>query len=291
MLVTIFTPTYNRAGLLPKLYESLCSQTCAAFEWIIVDDGSTDRTHQVVEDFIAQGHLDIRYFYQPNGGKHRAINRGAREARGELFFIVDSDDILPADSIQTVIETFAPIKDDKSFGGICGMCGLMNGKALGSGFPQDVLDVNALDASYRHGVTGDLAEVFRTEVMREFPFPEIDGERFCPEDLVWHRIAAKYKLRYFNKIIYLAEYQPGGLTANIARVRMQSPVTSTMFYAELIRRDVPPKIKLRSAINYWRFRLCGKSSSQMKRLPWLWNAMMPAGWLMHLRDIKNLLKR
>ena len=101
-MITVFTPTYNRAYCLGNLFNSLCSQTYTDFEWLIVDDGSTDNTKSLVEGFCCNSNINIRYVYQKNGGKHRAINRGVAEARGELFFIVDSDDTLPGDSLETI---------------------------------------------------------------------------------------------------------------------------------------------------------------------------------------------
>lgn len=282
MLITVFTPTYNRAHLLGRLYESLCAQRFTDFEWLIVDDGSTDGTASLVQGFIAERRIDIKYLSQRNGGKHRAINHGVGQAKGELFFMVDSDDYLPADSLQSIATEYA--KCDSSMGGVAGLDATDGGKVIGSGLAQEFIECNSMEIRFKHHVTGDLAEVFKTSVMREFPFPEIDGEKFCPEALVWNRIALKYNLRYFNKVIYIAEYQDGGLTDNIVRVRRQSPVTSTTYYAELLLSSIPWGQKLKAAINYWRFRLCCKKFSKVPQLPLAWNAVWPLGWLMHLRD-------
>lgn len=284
MLITVFTPTYNRAHLLGRLYESLCAQQFTDFEWVIVDDGSTDGTASLVQGFIAERRIDIKYLSQANGGKHRAINHGVGQARGELFFIVDSDDSLPIDSLQSIASEWAAVSDS-AVGGVAGLDATPAGQTIGCGLPSDAIECNSIDIRLRHHVTGDMAEVFTTSVMREFPFPEIEGERFCPEALVWNRIARKYKLRYFNKVIYIAEYQPDGLTDNIVRVRMQSPVASTMCYAEMLGYGIPWGQKLKAAINYWRFRLCCKKFSRVPQLPLAWNAAMPLGWLMHLRDV------
>ena len=285
MLITVFTPTYNRAHLLGRLYESLCAQQFTDFEWVIVDDGSTDGTASLVQGFIAERRIDIKYLSQRNGGKHRAINHGVSQAKGELFFIVDSDDYLTAYSLQDIATEYA--KCDSGIGGVAGLDATDGGKVIGSGLAQDFIECNSMDIRFKHHVTGDLAEVFKTCVMREFPFPEVEGEKFCPEALVWNRIAHKYKLRYFNKVIYIAEYQDGGLTDNIVRVRRQSPVASTTYYAELLSSDIPWGQKLKAAINYWRFRLCCKKFSKVPRLPMLWNAVWPLGWLMHLRDLHS----
>lgn len=284
MLITVFTPTYNRAHLLGRVYESLCAQQFTDFEWVIVDDGSTDGTASLVQGFIAERRIDIKYLSQANGGKHRAINHGVSQAQGELFFIVDSDDSLPADSLQSIASEWAAVSDS-AVGGVAGLDATPAGQTIGCGLPSDAIECNSIDIRLRHHVTGDMAEVFTTSVMREFPFPEIEGERFCPEALVWNRIARKYKLRYFNKVIYIAEYQPDGLTDNIVRVRMQSPVASTMCYAEMLGYGIPWGQKLKAAINYWRFRLCCKKFSRVPQLPLAWNAAMPLGWLMHLRDV------
>ncbi len=223
---------------------------------------------------------------QENGGKHRAINTGVGLATGELFFILDSDDILPNNALELVVKTFQPIKHEMSFAGVSGIDGNFDGRIIGSGLPDDSIDCNSVDIRYKFHVTGDMKEVFRTSVMKEFPFPDIEGEKFCPEALVWNRIAQKYKLSYFNKVIYLVEYQPEGLTSNIVKVRMKSPITSMMCYAEMLELNIPFKDKFKAAVNYWRFRLCYNGSSSYPSLSGLWNAVAPLGWLMHLNDIR-----
>ena len=224
LLITVFTPTYNREQLLSRLFTSLRKQSFKDFEWLIVDDGSTDNTHDVVEKFVEEGIVPIKYVFKRNGGKHRAINEGVKHAKGELFFIVDSDDMLPPDALKRVAEVYRQIKDDSNFGGVAGVDAYPDGGIVGSGLPAPVIDCNSIDIRTKYHVAGDLSEVFRTDVMREFPFPEIEGEKFCPEVLVWNRIARKYKLRYFNEAIYVAEYQPEGLTARIVEIRMKSPL-------------------------------------------------------------------
>lgn len=288
MLITVFTPTYNRAHLLPRLYESLKAQTCQDFEWLIVDDGSTDNTAGVLAPLLQDGlgEAEIRYFKQPNGGKHRAINRGVQEAQGELFFIVDSDDKLPSNALEFIAFYYSQVAGDNHFAGVSGLRYYFDGKQVGGEQPFDVTDCSMLDIRHKHKIRGDMAEVFRTKVMREFPFPEIEGERFCTEALVWGRMSQKYVIRYFHENIYECEYQPDGLTAKIVRVRMHSPIATVTHYQELNSYDIPITQKLKSAINYWRFRLCAKSSNHLPKLPWYWNWCMPLGWLMHLNDKK-----
>ena len=287
MLITVFTPTYNRAHLLVRLYESLCAQQFTDFEWVIVDDGSTDGTASLVQGFIAERRIDIKYLSQRNGGKHRAINHGVSQARGELFFIVDSDDSLPADSLQNIADEYVAVRGDGAFGGVAGYMASHSGEEIVQQNVNERYDCTALEIRYQYHIKGDLAEVFRTAVLKEFPFPELANELFCPEALVWNRIAQRYRLRYFHKVIYHRDYLADGLSAKIARIRMDSPIASAIHYSELNSYDIPWGQKLKAAINYWRFRLCCKKFSKVPRLPMLWNAVWPLGWLMHLRDLHS----
>lgn len=252
-MITILTPTYNRAYILSKLYNSLCNQTSRDFEWLIVDDGSTDNTQSLINNYIKEDKVHIRYIKQENGGKHRAINTGLKEANGELFFIVDSDDSLTNFAVEWISKTAKDIMQDETFAGISGTRIYPNGHKIGGDDDFGTIDANAIDIRTKHFVTGDLAEVFKTEVLRKYPFPEFEGEKFCPEALVWNRIAKKYKLRYVNCGIYICEYLSDGLTASIVRQRLNSPKASMTFYSEQHHSVVPFSIKLRSAINFHRF--------------------------------------
>ena len=291
--ITILTPTYNRASLLPRLFDSLLRQTNKDFEWIVVDDGSTDDTREVVANLKEKcgGAFPMGYVYKANGGKHMAINIGAERARGELLFIADSDDLLTDDALETVANSWHDISDDKSFAGIAGLDITMDTReVIGSGLPQEHIDCNAIDIRYRHHVTGDMKEVFRTEVLREFPFPEFAGERFCPEQLVWFRMARRYRLRYINKPIYIADYQPDGITAGITRARMRNPSASMLTYAELAECPVPFLVKVKAAINFWRFWHCRTATSVVPRVALRWHWLRPLGWMMHVRDGNALRK-
>lgn len=290
-MVTIFTPSFNRASFLPRVYESLCKQTSKDFEWLIVDDGSTDNTREVIYQIKAKHTVPfpIRYIYKQNGGKHTAINLGAKEAKGELFLILDSDDSLPADSVAYILSEYKEVANSGNLAGVCGLMAHHDGTLIGSGFPKDQLVANSLEQRYKYGVTGDLTEVWKTDVLREFPFPEISGERFCPEQLVWFRIARKYKLSCFNKIIYFRDYLDGGLTDNIVKVRMKSPIASTMCYAELNQYEIPIMQKLKAAINYWRFRFC-VTDAVPSSIGGHWLLIIPIAYLMHLVDMYQLKK-
>ena len=289
--ISILTPTYNRGKLLLPLYDSLKSLTFTDFEWLIVDDGSEDDTEQYALSWIAHNiqnaEFPIRYIKKSNGGKHTAINRGVREANGELILILDSDDTLPSDSLATIAQYYEQCKGYKDCAGVCGLMAHHDGQLIGTGFPKDPMYESALLFRYaeKGNVTGDLLEVYKTSVMREFPFPEIDNEKFCPESLVWNRIANTYKLFCFNKVIYYRDYLEGGLTSKIVRIRMNSPVASTITYAEMLDYDISLKWRIRSAINYWRFRYCIKNKAlKVPDVKWYWRLFQIIGLLMHLKD-------
>ena len=290
MILTVFTPIYNRADFLNDIYKSLKEQSVKDFEWLIVDDGSSDNCENVLSDIVSK-HNDsfrIRFYKKPNGGKHTAINIGVREAEGELFLILDSDDSLPPNSISTIIHEYKDISKDNS---ICGVSGLMahhDGTLIGSGYPVNGLIASSLDLRYKYNVTGDLIEVFKTKVLREYPFPEIQGERFCPEALVWNRIARKYKLKCFNEVVYYRDYLDGGLTDNIVKIRMKSPIASMMCYSELNKLKIPFKQKLKAAINYWRFRFCLNARHNLSYISFIWIWVIPFSYLMHLNDLKTI---
>ena len=291
--ISILTPTYNRGKLLLPLYDSLKNLTFKDFEWLIVDDGSEDDTEQYALSWIAHNienaEFPIRYIKKSNGGKHTAINRGVREASGELILILDSDDTLPEDSLATIAQYYEQCKGYKDCAGVCGLMAHHDGQLIGTGFPKDPMYESALQFRYaeKGNVTGDLLEVYKTSVMREFPFPEIENEKFCPESLVWNRIANKYKLFCFNKVVYYRDYLDGGLTSKIVRIRMNSPIASTMTYAEMLDYNISLKWKIRSAINYWRFKYCITNKSlKAPAVKWYWKAFQIIGLIMHLRDNK-----
>lgn len=291
--ISILTPTYNRGKLLLPLYESLKNLTFENFEWLIVDDGSEDDTEQYALSWIAHNienaEFPIRYIKKSNGGKHTAINRGVREANGELILILDSDDTLPADSLATIAQYYEQCKGYEDCAGVCGLMAHHDGQLIGTGFPKEPMYESALQFRYaeKGNVTGDLLEVYKTSVMREFPFPEIENEKFCPESLVWNRIANKYKLFCFNKVVYYRDYLDGGLTSKIVRIRMNSPIASTMTYAEMLDYNISLKWKIRSAINYWRFKYCVKNKSlKAPAVKWYWKAFQIIGLIRHLKDNK-----
>ena len=201
-LFTIFTPSYNRAHLLHRVYGSLARQSFRDFEWLIVDDGSTDETRNVVANWQSEASFSIRYIWQENGHKKKAFNRGVQEAYGELFLPWDSDDEAVPEALAIFRQHWLAIPPEQrdGFVGVCALCMDEQGTLVGSRFPADTFDSDSLEVRYRHGVSGEKWGFSRTEVLRLFPFPE-DVQGHVPEGIVWSAIARRYKTRFINQVL------------------------------------------------------------------------------------------
>lgn len=246
MNITVCTPTYNRAHLLNKLYTSLKKQNYNSFQWIIVDDGSTDDTEAIVNEFIKENNINIRYIKKKNGGKHTALNIGIDNAEGELFWIVDSDDYIIDDALKYIWNKWCELKDNKDFAGLSALRGYENKKVIGTTVNEEYIDADVLTYRYKYRVLGDKSEIYRTDILKKYKFPEYKEEKFLTEAVVWNRIANDgYKIRWFNKVIYICEYLEGGLTNTSDKNIMDSWQGTTLYYKELLSyKQVPLKDKI-----------------------------------------------
>lgn len=239
MGITVITASYNRGRLLKTLYKSLKEQEYKDFEWIIVNDGSTDDTDKIVRNFISENILKIMLISKKNEGKHVAINCAAKRATKEWCFFVDSDDYLTSDALKLINYYLNTIKDNNMFAGVAGLKGyLKNGKIIpyvswgnskkniGSRdfLKLKYLDATSVDYRVKWKIKGDRAEVIRTSLLLERPFPKFDNEKFLSERYLWDSLSIDgYKFRWFNKVVYLAEYREDGLTQNIQKVHEMNP--------------------------------------------------------------------
>lgn len=253
MLVTVFTPTYNRAYIISKLYESLLRQTDLSFEWVVVDDGSTDNTQELFEKFLNEDKIAINYIKTQNGGKQRAINKGVSVAKGELLFIVDSDDYLTDDAVFSISKHWDSIKDKNWIAGLCfRRVNYNTHKFIGGDCDIKEGEYSSIGIANTLQISGDKAEVFKTSIMKLFPFPEFKRENFVPEALVWNRISKDFKLKFINYGIYLCEYLPDGLSYNFHENLKKNPQGFTLFYKEvLFCKGIPLFVKIKSLIRYF----------------------------------------
>ena len=295
---TVFTATYQRAATLHRVYESLAAQTFRDFEWLVVDDGSTDGTEALVARWVAEGPFPIRYHRQPNQGKHVAWNLGVELAAGFAFLSLDSDDACLPEALQVFHEAWSAIPEAErgAFTGVCALVRDERGALSGSRFPSDVLDSDSIETRLRYRVTGEKWGFHRTEVLRAHPFPVVPGSTFVPESVVWFRIALAYRQRFINRVLRIW-YQP---ETDGSRLTL-SPVWKNAAGRAVLHRMVidelgrwvryRPGYFLAAAASYVRTSLHAGvgvggqwSALTSARGRLLWLAGLPVGWGYYLRD-------
>lgn len=255
--ITVLTATYNRAHLLSDLYQSLCWQTCHQFDWIIVDDGSTDGTEALVQNWIQQT-LPFRIIYikKENGGKNRAINDGVKRVKTPFTMIIDSDDYLTEDAIAFLSVKALLILQDERMAGIAGLRGHDTTTPLAKvDFKDnDSLVCNNLER-FQYGLKNDACEVYKTSVLRNHPFSVWEGEKFSPEEIVWDTIALEgLSLRWYNKVTLIVRYQKDGMTNDSNTLMKSNPMGYAMLYKH--------RVKLSDSFNnkfYWNCQLIANS--------------------------------
>jgi glycosyltransferase involved in cell wall biosynthesis len=240
-LFTIFTPTYNRAHTIKRVFDSLCAQTLRDFEWLVVDDGSTDNTPELIASWAKTADFPIRYFNQKHSGKHIAHNLAAREARGRFFLPLDSDDACLPYALERMAYHWHAIPDtDREFyAGVDGLCVDQQGRIIGDQFPCNPLDANMRERRYVYRVRGEKWGSTLTEIVRKFPFPEIKGT-FIPEGTLWLQIAQKYKKRCVNEILrmYYVDDDLTGATLTKRRDFGDNAPGRSHFYIWLLNYDL-----------------------------------------------------
>lgn len=206
-LISVITPTYNRAKLLHRVYDSLCKQTYKSFEWIIVDDGSTDNTSETVEQWMKDKKIDIKYVYQKNSGKHIAVNKAVKLSRGNWIVIADSDDSFRSDAFSFFMNEIKKLPEKyegEEYRGISCRCFAEdNSTILGNPFPQNkyYIDAREDDFKYKLKIQGELWGIIKKEAMLKYPFPQLDDAHYYPESVIWDSMSDEYITRYINEPI------------------------------------------------------------------------------------------
>jgi glycosyltransferase involved in cell wall biosynthesis len=296
---TVFTPTYNRANTLDRVYGSLKSQTYRDFEWLIVDDASTDNTHELVEKWQQENLMPIRYIYQEHGHKHIAYGRGVKEANGELFLTFDSDDSCEPQALERFKYHWDQIPEDrkKNFSAVTCLCKDVNGEVVGDLFPFNPTDSDSLEIQYRFKVKGDKWGFHRTDVLRQISYHEEFAGIHIPESIYWHKIARKYKTRFVNEAIYTYWYDQvqTSILRNSHHPRTIA-VGARIYYLGVLNKEMSwfrfaPFTFWRSALLYVRYSLhldinigeqFEKIETRSGRLLWL--SAFPGGYLLYLKE-------
>lgn len=215
--ITVFTPTFNRSYIIKNVYDSLLRQSYKDFEWLVIDDGSTDNTEDLIGNFILEGKLDITYIKKNNGGKHTALNMAVEKAKGRILMSVDSDDYLIDQALERIMYWERTIADKDDYAGVSGLRIFPSGKVIGTEWSHNTEYIDATNLERKkYKLMGDKAEAYYTDVLKKFyPIPVFEGENFVSEGVLWNRVAnGGYKIRWFNEGIYITEYLDDGLTKN-----------------------------------------------------------------------------
>ena len=221
-MLTVFTPTYNRAHTLERTYRSLCRQTSRDFEWLIVDDGSTDNTAELVEKWQREANFKIRYIYQENQGMHGAHNTAYRNITTELNTCIDSDDYMPDDAVECIVKFWLTFGEDK-YAGFFGLDRREDGTIIGSRLPSFPRATTLTDY-YSSGGRGDKKLVYRTDVITKYPeYPIFEGERYVGLGYKYMLIDQDYKLLTFDQPLVVVEYQADGSSNNMYRQYWNNP--------------------------------------------------------------------
>jgi glycosyltransferase involved in cell wall biosynthesis len=251
--LTVFTPTFNRAHTLERLYRSLCAQTCKDFEWLVVDDGSTDGTATLIQRFLDEGQLPIRYIYKENGGLYTGYNTAYTNMETELNVCIDSDDAMPPNAVETILRAWNG-RGSEQYAGLIGLdCYMDSGEPIGGRFPETLQDCWLMDLYSKRIHRGDTKQVMRTAIMKQVsPMEGFPGEKNFNPIYMLLQVCDKYPLLVLNEPLCLVEYQQGdSMSRNIWRQYLDSPRS----FAKLRRLEMTLHHntlwnRLRSAVHY-----------------------------------------
>ncbi|MDD6133098.1 MAG: glycosyltransferase family A protein [Selenomonadaceae bacterium] len=282
--LTILTPTYNREHLLPRVFASLQTQTVKDFEWLVIDDGSTDNTEEYMQS-LPMVDFSVRYYRKENGGKHTALNYSHRYIRGESVLILDSDDYLTPETVETILNDWQKYAGMSNVAVLSYEKGEKNGKIISE--RADMPDYYLSDDIHfrvNHCVHGDRAEVVRTEVFKNFSLPTHNNEKFMSEGWLWNNIAKRYQTVYIQKVIYICEYLDMGLTRSGRILRMHSPLNMMEACKSFFYSEVCLKIQLKEMLLFCVYGLCSK----LPVYKWVINSgrpiqtalILPLGWVL-----------
>jgi glycosyltransferase involved in cell wall biosynthesis len=295
MLISVITPSYNRAHTLEDAYRSLLDQA-VRLEWIVVDDGSADGTRGLIEDLGHQAPFPVRYVRQDHAGVHAARNRGVALARGELVALLDSDDTLTAHGLDRIVAHWSAIPDSADYAGVTGLCVDDEGHMVGDRFPADIVDATWQQMIYGYRVRGEKFMLLRTDVLRAHPF-RTDPPGFVGEGGLWREIGHRYRTRYVNEVVRVYRLadpdricrQPFGANAGILAIGHagvlnddiawlpSDPVTfarSAVHLARALFHESVPLWRHPRLLRTWRARA-------------LWITAAPLGWVLYRRDIRT----
>ncbi len=290
--LTVFTPTYNRAYTLHLCYESLKRQTCRDFEWLIVDDGSTDGTRQLVERWIGEAPFPIRYVYQDNQGMHGAHNTAYEHIDTELNVCIDSDDYMTDDAVERIVG-FWRRNGGPDYAGIVALDAYPDGEVIGTRLPDKLICSPLTELFVLHGVRGDKKVIYRTDVIKQTPpYPLFEGEKYCPLSYKYILVDQRHPLLIMNEVVCIVEYRQDGSSLNMIQQYRKNPQGFSFFRKTAMQYSPTFRDRLREAIHYVSSSLLLRNRRFVAESPRKWTTMLavPFGVLLYLyiRHTKRL---
>lgn len=281
--LTVFTPTYNRAYCLHQVYDSLCRQSSQDFEWLIIDDGSTDNTKEIVEGWKKENKIQINYCYKENGGMHTGHNKAYELINTEFNVCIDSDDFMPDNAVEIIVKETRGLPQE--YAGIIGLDADKNGNIIGTKIPSHLTHCKLNELYTKHGVQGDKKLVYRTNVVKKYPaYPEFPGEKFVPLDYKCLLIDQDYDLKPVNEVFCIVEYQADGSSLNIFRQYRKNPRGFAFSRVSRIQYGSTFKERFKNAVHLVSSALFVKDFSLLKQTqkPEMVFLALPAGLLLNL---------
>lgn len=265
--LTVFTPTFNRGYCLGKCYESLKNQTNKNFFWLIIDDGSTDNTEELVKTWIKEKEIEIHYCWQENQGMHGAHNTAYDLIQTELNTCIDSDDYMPEDAVEKILNFWNEYGSDR-VSGIIGLDLRSNGEVIGSLLPENIKSASLFNLYHRHGVKGDKKLVYRTELTKRYRYPIYEEERYVGLAYKYYKLDEEYDLLLLNEPLCIVEYLPDGSSVNMLRQYKRNPRGFAFYRKELMQLPFGNFLfKFRHAVHYVSSSLLMKNKNFISESP------------------------
>ena len=291
-IITVFTPTYNRKYTIHKCYESLKRQTCKSFKWLIIDDGSTDGTNELVEKWIKENKVDITYHYQKNQGMHGAHNTAYELIDTELNVCIDSDDYMTDDAIEKIIDFWNKNKRD-DLAGLIALDAYEDGKIIGQGFPEEIKETTLFEINNKYKIPGDKKLVYRTALTKQYPYPLFEGERYVGLAYKYYKLDEKYKLATLNEVLCIVEYLDDGSSRNMLNQYRRNPKGFAFYRIENMKNSRASwKFKFKESIHYVASSLIAKNKRFLLETPkkGMAIASLPLGVILYGYIMKNTSK-
>lgn len=279
--LTVFTPAYNRAHTLWLCYNSLLRQTSSDFKWLIIDDGSTDTTSELVKEWMAKGMINIEYYYQENQGMHGAHNAAYRLINSELNVCIDSDDYLADNAVELIVNKWKKDGSEK-YAGLIGLDARFDGTVIGTGFTGEC---TTLSGFYMNGGRGDKKLVYRTSVIKSVPeYPIFEGEKYVGLGYKYQLIDLKYELLTMNEIICYVDYQADGSSMNMYKQYFRNPRGFAFIRKESMKHHPSLKRRFIEAVHYVSSSIISRNAGFISESPrkTITVLAMPFGGLLYL---------